>query len=343
MALINCKECNNEFSTLAAACPKCGAPTAYSTGVEKLPAISNTAEITVDQDHNQTEQPARYEQTNIHHHHSASQQTSPFPAQPQINIHHHTQVAPEQKPQIRYISTLLFLGVIFFPLIFYWFLFRQGHTTFARVVGGIWLALCLYITLNGFTVIDNLFSQSSTQKLNNNLEEAALSIDVLQLSRDYQRNEISADEKYKGKSLLVTGIVDSIGKDFSDKAYVQLSTDNMFMPVMARLQASEMNRASDLNKGQWVIVKCVGGGMIAGSPILSSCSISDSQLAKVSKPSASTAFVTDPPHSVNEIEVPVEKQTIVEPIAEPVFEDVIQEIVPEDEWYEEDQISVSLE
>ncbi len=31
MALINCKECKKKFRNLAYACPKCGAPTSYST------------------------------------------------------------------------------------------------------------------------------------------------------------------------------------------------------------------------------------------------------------------------------------------------------------------------
>ncbi|CAI3122163.1 hypothetical protein AO727_17855 [Acinetobacter baumannii] len=35
MALINCKECEKKFSNLAYACPKCGAPTAYSTGTNE--------------------------------------------------------------------------------------------------------------------------------------------------------------------------------------------------------------------------------------------------------------------------------------------------------------------
>lgn len=36
MALINCKECEKKFSNLAYACPKCGAPTSYSTETSKV-------------------------------------------------------------------------------------------------------------------------------------------------------------------------------------------------------------------------------------------------------------------------------------------------------------------
>ncbi|MDR0068978.1 hypothetical protein RFX60_17235, partial [Acinetobacter sp. 11520] len=42
MALINCKECKKKFSNLAYACPKCGAPTVYSTGTNEVSIQTNT-------------------------------------------------------------------------------------------------------------------------------------------------------------------------------------------------------------------------------------------------------------------------------------------------------------
>lgn len=276
MALINCKECDTEFSTLADKCPRCGAPTSYSTGVEKLPSVREETEIIPSQDNEQSQQPARYEQTNVHHHHNTAV-TPPVAPQPQINIHTH---APPPAPQIRYISTLLFLGVIFFPLIFYWFLFRKGHTVFARVAGGIWLVICLLATNAMFSNINGSASTHPTSQQENVSSVPALEVDAMQLYNDYQRNEVSADEKYKGKTLLVTGVVGGINKDYADKAYIKLSTDNMFMSVMARLQAGEVSRASQLSKGQWVVVECVGHGMVAGSPMLSKCVITDNQQSK---------------------------------------------------------------
>ncbi|MCG9481170.1 hypothetical protein MCL30_05165 [Acinetobacter pittii] len=43
MALINCKECEKKFSNLAYACPKCGAPTAYSTGTNEVSIQTDTS------------------------------------------------------------------------------------------------------------------------------------------------------------------------------------------------------------------------------------------------------------------------------------------------------------
>ncbi len=42
MALINCKECEKKFSNLAYACPKCGAPTTYSTGTNEVTIQTDT-------------------------------------------------------------------------------------------------------------------------------------------------------------------------------------------------------------------------------------------------------------------------------------------------------------
>ncbi|MDO7243404.1 hypothetical protein Q5M44_02500 [Acinetobacter pittii] len=42
MALINCKECEKKFSNLAYACPRCGAPTVYSTGTNDVSIQTDT-------------------------------------------------------------------------------------------------------------------------------------------------------------------------------------------------------------------------------------------------------------------------------------------------------------
>lgn len=47
MALIQCTECNNEVSSLATACPKCGAPIAFAAG--GAPAFSATHVTPIEQ------------------------------------------------------------------------------------------------------------------------------------------------------------------------------------------------------------------------------------------------------------------------------------------------------
>ena len=94
-----------------------------------------------------------------------------------------------------------------------------------------------------------------------------------QLFSDYQGNEVAADEKYKGRTLLVSGSVTDIKKDFTDSIVVHLRTSNQFMSIDAHVEDSEKGKAMQLKKGDSAILRCVGGGMVIGHPQLSDCTI----------------------------------------------------------------------
>lgn len=48
---------------------------------------------------------------------------------------------------------------------------------------------------------------------------------AVQLGRDYDANEVAADDKYRGQTLLVTGTVESIDKDMFDSLVLHLASD----------------------------------------------------------------------------------------------------------------------
>ena len=100
---------------------------------------------------------------------------------------------------------------------------------------------------------------------------SALPVSARQLFDDYDANEVSADRKYKGAILSVTGTVQSIDKDFLDNVVVRLETTNQFMGVNAYLLESEIDSAGALKKGQSVSLTCKGEGRVAGSPVLREC------------------------------------------------------------------------
>lgn len=102
---------------------------------------------------------------------------------------------------------------------------------------------------------------------------APLAVTALQLARDYHRNEVAADAKYKGRRLAVTGVVTSISKDITDSIYLTLGGDNMFLGVHAELRNSESSKAMALDKGDKVTVNCEGGPMIIGIAGLEDCVI----------------------------------------------------------------------
>lgn len=101
--------------------------------------------------------------------------------------------------------------------------------------------------------------------------EPPLHVSASQLFRDYQDNEVSADQKYKGKRLAVTGTVQSIDKDMFDNIVVRLRTPNEFMGAMASLDEKHETLAASLRKGEKVAWICKGGGLVVGSPVLRDC------------------------------------------------------------------------
>lgn len=40
------------------------------------------------------------------------------------------------------------LGIFLFPIIFTWWLLREGHSTRARLIGFGWLAFCIFVVAN---------------------------------------------------------------------------------------------------------------------------------------------------------------------------------------------------
>jgi osmotically-inducible protein OsmY len=108
-------------------------------------------------------------------------------------------------------------------------------------------------------------------------QSPAKNVNAERLFLDYQRNEVSADSMYKGRTLAVTGTVSSINKDFTDSVYLVFETSNEFMGIHANLRGSEVSKASTLSKGSTVTVVCEGNGMIVGSPMLKDCVIQPNQ------------------------------------------------------------------
>lgn len=102
-------------------------------------------------------------------------------------------------------------------------------------------------------------------------EQPTVTVTAGKLYSDYKANEVSADARYKGNVLSVTGTVTEIRKTFADDIVVELATSNEFEGVAANMADSETATASALSKGHKTTVICKGAGMVIGSPQLSNC------------------------------------------------------------------------
>lgn len=99
----------------------------------------------------------------------------------------------------------------------------------------------------------------------------AVPVTALELFKDYQGNEVAADGRYKGRTLLVTGTVSEVKKDFTDSIVIHLRSSNPFMSIDAHVEDSETAKAAQLNKGDTVTLRCEGRGMVIGRPQLGDC------------------------------------------------------------------------
>jgi hypothetical protein len=128
------------------------------------------------------------------------------------------------------------------------------------------------LVLGGLIVIGAVVSQQKKEDEEKAVAQgasSAIEVSASQLEVDYRTNEVSADAKYRGKVLRVTGTVDAIKKGISDDPYVTLKTGEMFNDVHANFE--DEGTLGTLHPGQRISVRCIGDNVIMGSPMLKRC------------------------------------------------------------------------
>lgn len=118
-------------------------------------------------------------------------------------------------------------------------------------------------------------SVTSTSPTQEPVEDPAIEVTANQLLKAYKNNEVAANQQYKGKVLLVSGVVDSIQAGLNDKPYISLKAGGEFEfnTPQARLIDSDEAKAATLSKGQKILLKCIGDSEVAGTPMLKDCVI----------------------------------------------------------------------
>lgn len=90
--------------------------------------------------------------------------------------------------------------------------------------------------------------------------EEVIAITASKLWSEYDENEVSADSKYKGKQLEVSGTVSDIGKDILDSIYITLKTDDIIGSVQVYFSDKDSKSVGELKKGQDITVVGKGDG-----------------------------------------------------------------------------------
>jgi len=108
-----------------------------------------------------------------------------------------------------------------------------------------------------------------------NKNEEVYQITAKDLHAAYSNNEVAADNKYTGKTLIVTGYISEINKDFDGTYYIALANTegNPYdFTSICYFPAHRNSSLTSLQKGQFVSIKgrCIGK---VSSPELHNCSL----------------------------------------------------------------------
>ncbi|KAF7963148.1 hypothetical protein AWV80_13170 [Cupriavidus sp. UYMU48A] len=99
---------------------------------------------------------------------------------------------------------------------------------------------------------------------------------------DYRDNPGAADDRYRGKYIIVEGVASGVRRGEADNVFVDIRTNDPNTVVRAQLLRRQIcgpagrvceveARATMVRRGQKVAVECNGAGLSDGTPLLSDC------------------------------------------------------------------------
>jgi hypothetical protein len=96
-------------------------------------------------------------------------------------------------------------------------------------------------------------------------------VSATELWMSYSRDTAGADLLYREHSVVVTGTIRSIDRNYEGEMVVRLGTGDAFETVNATLATRNDPVLASLTKGHPVSLLCVGRGALMGAPVLSGC------------------------------------------------------------------------
>ncbi|GAA4015350.1 hypothetical protein GCM10022280_12570 [Sphingomonas swuensis] len=102
--------------------------------------------------------------------------------------------------------------------------------------------------------------------------EPVIEVTAHDLALAYHTNDEAAQERFGGRRLRVSGVLDGVAREYSEP-FLKLGGINEFMPLQARLAPQDHALASKLTRGATVSLRCDAVTEMAEIPVLSNCSI----------------------------------------------------------------------
>jgi hypothetical protein len=118
---------------------------------------------------------------------------------------------------------------------------------------------------------NNLREQDQKEFVQNERRETpSYSLSAQELYREYSANEVRADGKYKGSVVVISGTVESIGKDMLGSAYIVIKGGDDVFGVQCMFASSRESSVASMYKGESVSIKGEVSGKM-GNVILRNC------------------------------------------------------------------------
>lgn len=153
---------------------------------------------------------------------------------------------------------------------------------FVRVFANwkVWAAVIVLVI-----IVSVLDTPNSINKQQNNVNSTKTETNILptptttitkvtteNLLKEYEANEVAADEKYKSKLVEITGTVYKIDKDIFETPQIRFSKNNTISSVVCSFSKNNTDQLSKVSIGQSLNLKGTVKGMTLGSVYLKDCS-----------------------------------------------------------------------
>jgi len=109
----------------------------------------------------------------------------------------------------------------------------------------------MFFMLIAYGILDEFDGLDDGPKITTDTKPS-VTVSAKKLYKEYNANEIAADEKYKGQIIQVTGIIRDIGNDIMDNAHVTLTGDQYFGDI--QFYFNEKLIVAGLSKGKKITV-----------------------------------------------------------------------------------------
>lgn len=138
-----------------------------------------------------------------------------------------------------------------------------------RQVKQIQIAIGIIISIVALVVvIGTAMIKTKQPKENPETLVPSYTLTASQLYAAYDANEVAADNKYKGKVIVVSGTIESIGKDILDEAYIVLEAGGMMSGVQCMFSDEYLLAFNKISKGQNVSILGTVSGLSLGSVLV---------------------------------------------------------------------------